>query len=1285
MTNQIPTNYPNIKLRHKLMRWFGMTLLIVVLAGAAMSSWIFTTTPGLQWLLSTTSKMSSGAVHFDGVNGTFSAIRIQSIHIANNDKQFKLDNFRFDWQPLALLSKQLIINQLAAHEVEILSPPSSDPLLLPDNLILPFSISIQNIEINSLSFFSNSANTADFSITHLETALESDGQHHQLTHLTFNSEFGLINASAQLDGIKPFDLTAQMMLTGLTDIVETTLTETRIHADINGNLSELNVTIEATGDVLNGNGNLFIQPFASFPVAALRLEINGFNPRHFSPEAPDSNLLLSINLQENHQKQLTGTLLIENDQVKPLDQGGLPLHKIITNLKVTQDLLHLDGLSLDLSGDGLISGDISWDTTLSSGLANLTVAQLNPQALDTRLQAARINGRVQLDGDTEIQRGIITLEDEAFNLNAQITHTAEAVTLQELQLKRNQSELTGQGELHLDEQQLFNFKGNLKHFNVVDFIQAPESDLNAHVELTGNLNPHPSGSLSFKFENSQFATQPVSGYGDIEFDNIDRAKVAIELSIGSNHLHTHGKLGAADDRMQVEITAPKLDQLGLGIEGALQLKTHFGGSLSSPALQFDLTGDNLSFPGDHRLDHINAQGKLHDEAIKLNIHAENYHTAEKTQLQQLNVAMSGHQSDHQIQTDLQINDKTNVTLQVAGGLLKTKQINPTFYWAGELSKLSATGALPFHLLATTKFEVGANHAVLGDTKLSLGGGEISINNTRWTPNEWQSQGHFTGISLRPGSDTEKAQETLQLGGAWNVTATKQLTGSLQIDREKGDWIHPGELPFPLGLEQLQLTAHTNHGKVSAELTVKGQHIGSTQATITLPLTLSDAGWRILPNAAIDGQLTIQMNDISRIGSLLGDNIESGGRLDLQAKLNGTFGNPEFQGTVYGTNLTFALLDQGLQLQQGKLDAHFDHASLHINTFNFTSPFVPLPNDRLLMDVIVPEEPGKIEMSGVIGIIGNDSNIKIELDHLPLALQSHHWIIASGNGHANFSDNTLTLGGNMIAEAGILTRPPTTRPQLANDIIISGETPQGSRNISINLDAVIDLGKHFYVRAAGLEGALTGKLHLKTNDQNNLTATGSIATNKAKYLAYGQHLTVDRGVVNFNGPLDDPGLNILAMRNDVAVNAGIEISGSVRRPLIRLVSTPDVSDAEKLSWIVFGRSLSSDNVDTSLLLSAANSILGGQTSGDGLTQQLSRALGVDEISVRQAGNDSPLTSQIGTVGKRISSRAYLSYERGLTTANIGITKLTYSLTPKINVVTQAGLDSAVDVFYIFQFD
>jgi len=231
---------------------------------------------------------------------------------------------------------------------------------------------------------------------------------------------------------------------------------------------------------------------------------------------------------------------------------------------------------------------------------------------------------------------------------------------------------------------------------------------------------------------------------------------------------------------------------------------------------------------------------------------------------------------------------------------------------------------------------------------------------------------------------------------------------------------------------------------------------------------------------------------------------------------------------------------------------------------------------------------------------------------------------------------------------------------------------------------LNLGEKFFIRASGLEGRLAGQLKIQNDPKNILTANGSISAQDTTFKAYGQNLTVKRGIVSFQGPLDDPGLSVLAVREGLLVEAGVEILGSVRHPQIKLVSTPNVPDTEKLSWIVLGRKPDAGGLDTSVLLSAAGSILGGQ-SGGGITEQITRALGVDEISFKQAGVGSSLSGQIGVVGKRISSRAYLSYERSLATTTMGITKLTYNLTPKITVVTQAGEDRAIDLFYTIQFD
>jgi translocation and assembly module TamB len=56
----------------------------------------------------------------------------------------------------------------------------------------------------------------------------------------------------------------------------------------------------------------------------------------------------------------------------------------------------------------------------------------------------------------------------------------------------------------------------------------------------------------------------------------------------------------------------------------------------------------------------------------------------------------------------------------------------------------------------------------------------------------------------------------------------------------------------------------------------------------------------------------------------------------------------------------------------------------------------------------------------------------------------------------------------------------------------------------------------------------------------------------------------------------------------------------------------------------------------------------------------------------------------TLGERLSSRAYLTFEQGLVAAANAV-KLEYKLTPRLSMRVQAGIDSAVDPFYTFRFD
>jgi translocation and assembly module TamB len=159
---------------------------------------------------------------------------------------------------------------------------------------------------------------------------------------------------------------------------------------------------------------------------------------------------------------------------------------------------------------------------------------------------------------------------------------------------------------------------------------------------------------------------------------------------------------------------------------------------------------------------------------------------------------------------------------------------------------------------------------------------------------------------------------------------------------------------------------------------------------------------------------------------------------------------------------------------------------------------------------------------------------------------------------------------------------------------------------------------------------------------------------------------------------------------------------VAAPQVRLVSEPDVPDAEKLSWLVLGRG--SDQIagnDASLLMSAAGAIFGGDGSRN-VPRDIVHGLGFDEFSVGAADaggtklpaqtvagatspNASPAaTDQVVSVGKRLAPGIVLSVERGLSDAS-GAVKLTWQLTRRVSIVGRTGNESSVDAYYIFSFD
>lgn len=1285
-------------------RW-PVLLLTAVIALSAMGAWLLASTSGLQWLAVTVTRISAGSVSLEGVSGTLlGPMEAQTLIMGPADLRITAHQVKLDWRASALLGGRLEVRLLQAQDVEVLSLPSP----YPQDLRPPLPFSIDKLDIGSLRVIGSAGGPSDFAASNLSARLESDGLGYQLQELHAGVEYGTLTASGRMEGNRPFALQAQLELAGVANFAAAETRDAHISANVSGDLKQIRIVAQGSGAGLTGNGEAQLKPYASFALAALHLQVKGLDPRAFSPNAPKASLTLQADLRGNTDGRLEGNVTAKNLVPAPLDRDGLPLLDARAHATLSADLLKFDHLALAFAGGASISGDVDWQRTQAKGAGELIVSHLNPAALDTRLRAASLNGRMKLGGDRVVQRGELTLNDGNLRLDALLVKSAEIVTLEKLRLVRGQAALTGQGQLALTGRRAYSFKGQLQRFDLAAFMSAPRSDLNATLALSGELEPQASGTVNFMMSGSRFSGQPVSGSGRIEFVGMSRGKGEAEFRLGDNRLSAKGGLGAASDRLQLELAAPALEQLGPGFGGTLNAQASLAGSLTRPEASFTAEGRNLSMPDDHHLASLSVSAGIHGEALSLSVNAGDYRTGTSALSQDagqtwfgadfrtLQLGAKGSRAHHEVNADALLDNGSKLMLRANGGFGDWSKGN--IQWRGALTELSGTGALPFRLLADTPLTLGAERIALDAAAFSVTNGQLRIESLVWTPQRWNSRGNFTGIGLRagigfqPNFRVRAGREFLRLGGEWEIASAAQLTGSLRIERESGDWVLRGDPPVPLGLKSLKLMARAENGRVTGELTASGDHLGEWHASMAMPLASSGGGWTVSDRAPLSGKMRINATDLSWLGAAINSDLKTAGRIVLEADIAGTYGSPRLNGQVRGDDLALALLDQGVRLEQGTLAARFDQNALRIDTLSFNAPHEPRPRDSLLLGLNLPPGPGKLTASGMIDLSGDKGNLEISATRLPLSQRADRWIIASGSGHAGIENNILSLKGNITADAGLINQPVNDKPQLSEDIVITGRKPVVHKGPRVSVDAMLNLGENFYLRASGLEARLAGQLSVRDTLDQQLHVSGTIAARDASFEAYGQRLTVERGVVNFQGPLSDPGLNILALRKGLSVEAGVEVTGTALNPSVRLVSTPTVPDFEKLSWIVLGRAPNAGGTDASLLLTAASSILGGRSGG--ITGQIKQTLGVDELSLRQSesstlqagqsATDNPLSSQIATVGKRLSARAFLSYERGVT-AVAGVTKLTYSLTPRVNVVTQTGVDSAIDVFYTFSFD
>jgi translocation and assembly module TamB len=837
--------------------------------------------------------------------------------------------------------------------------------------------------------------------------------------------------------------------------------------------------------------------------------------------------------------------------------------------------------------------------------------------------------------------------------------------------------------------------GNALRFNPAAFGSFLPGSINGAFDASARLGTDWRGALNLTLQPSTLSNAPLWGYARLTADAQHVSNADIDLHVGPNVLNARGGFGAARDQLDWRIDAAQLAVLGPDFSGALKGSGTLSGSMQAPALTLALEGQNLRLLGKHQLKSLRASASVGSgqgaaDPLVSDIEIVNFASG-TTRIASARLQTNGKRGAHNLRLAAR-GENFDALAEAHGGWNAGA-------WSGTVDKLQNTGRYALALQAPAPLRLaGAPGAgvmglarpeqiALSNAVIKLPEGIVTVHTLDKNGARWTSKGAATGVPLNYLAQFSQGMRDnlagdLTLGAQWALDmqavagGTPALNGMLHVFREKGDLTAGAELPVVLGLRQLDARADIAGGALRMQLELDGVRAGHARVDATARM----AGGRLGNDSPLTLKANADMGSIAWLAPLTGQPaLEMDGTLKLDLTGAGTVGTPTLNGSVNGDNLALRWADQGVKLRNGQLRAQ-------------------LAGDQLLLQRLSFEGvQGRAVADGAVRFSGGEAtmNLKLVADKLEVLSRPDRTLVVSGQSALTRDAKHFTLDGKFKADRALIELAPQSRPTLSDDVIVLGRDKAGiavkeAHPLPLTVDIEADLGDSFHLRGMGAEADLTGTVRIRASGGRAPRANGTIRVANGTYAAYGQKLSIERGVLSFSGPYDNPALNILAVRKrpegeqltETNVEAGVQIRGTALAPDAKLVSTPSVPDSEKLSWLVLGHGMEgSSGNEAGVLSAAAGALLGGKGGSGGFQSRLANSLGVDELGLSQAKG---LESTVVTVGKRISAKAYLSFEQGATTAS-SLVKLRYKLNPRITLQLQTGTNTALDVLYSWAFD
>lgn len=1295
-------NHLSHRARGGILAWTvgGLALLILVLAIALLGAW--RTETGARLLWQAAQRFAPGQLEGELAGGSLAeGLRLRGVRYQDAQRTLSVDSIDGTWR-LSFSPLTLTIDSLAIGRVDLTQQPKPpEPAVMPRSLRLPLALEIRDLRVAEL-MLREAGKEGGTQLRDVRLQAASDGVRHRLRVQQAETPAGRLQASLNIGGDAPFPLDGTAALAGRMQDQDF-----RADARLAGSLETLRIHAEGGAGKLNGNADIDASPFAPVPLRRALIRVDDLNPQAINPDWPHARLRLRATLEpegavaELAQLVVRGPVELVNAEPGTLDKGRLPLAEANMKVRLDAQKQEIEALTLRMADGGKLEGNgvLSKD---GNGQFTLRADALDLHALHATLLRTKLDGPIRLELAQGRQSVSLELKDPNMQASADVELTDAQIGVKTARLQSGEARLDLRGTLDRGGDGKFSADGKLQDFNPARFatkVQAatrgkrkfvvPEARINMSFEAEGALRPDLKAELGFDIDDSSYAGLPLEGAGSIAVAGKRLLPSELTLGIAGNDVQIKGSFGAPNDRATFNVNAPALDRLGFGLAGRLQLKGDAAGTLDRPVVNATYRGQELAF-GEHRLAFVEGEAAMQgvpgnnpDALIDLDLQARGLRSGEIA-LDTVNADIDGSYARHTLRVEAGGKLRGQPLAMSASARGRLRETPAGLAWDGTLDTLDNRTQPRIALATPLSLAVAPGLIDAGSTRLTIAQAEVALQQLRYDRGRLRTAGGFsaldTGRLLALAQQFTGAEPpvatTLVLDGSWDLSLAETGSGYFRIDRRSGDVGIPGPAgERSLGLSALGLRADLRGESLVFAARAAAARIGTLEADGSLQLQRSGELLTAGPDSTLDARIRAQIPRLQSIAALAGPRIALDGSIAADVAVTGTVAAPRLAGGINGDRLALTLYDQGVRLSDG------------------TARLVLRDNIVELREVLFHGGEGTLRATGSVGLDGGTENLRANIvaERLQLLASPSGRLTISGQADVTQADARTLVSGRFVVDRALFSLPEKSAPRLDDDVVvIRSDRPQQARRqqpgeqrtspLSPHVDVMVDLGRDFRFEGAGAKLRLAGDLNLKSEPGEKPQAFGTVRVAEGTYEAFGAELEIERGLINFQGPLANPNLNILAMRREQEVEAGVQVTGTVQQPRVQLVSEPNVSDEEKLSWLIFGRG--GGGAEQGQASAAAQGAALGLLNKMG-GSRIARGLGLDELSIG-ASEYGMKGGQVVNLGKEITDRLTVGYEQSLAGAE-SVLKLTYQLSRSWTVVLRGGAITGLDLSYNKRFD